>query len=36
MKARVKATTSHKSRANDEKAERGSGNVFADLGFRDP
>ncbi len=35
MKAKVKATTSHKARANDEKAERSSGNVFADLGFRD-
>ncbi|MCM3906026.1 MAG: helix-turn-helix domain-containing protein [Pyrinomonadaceae bacterium] len=35
MKAKVKATTFHKSRANDEKAERSSGNVFADLGFRD-
>ncbi len=34
MKARVKAKSTHKSRANDEKAERGSGNVFADLGFR--
>ena len=35
MKAKVKATASRKSRANDEKVERSSGNVFADLGFRD-
>ena len=35
MKSKVRASTTHKSRANDEKAERGSGNVFADLGFRD-
>src|SRR6266536_1284027 len=36
MKSKVRARTAHKSRANDAKAERGSGNVFADLGFRDP
>lgn len=34
MKATVQAKATHKSRANDE-AERGSGNVFSDLGFRD-
>jgi len=35
MKQRVKATKARKSRANDEEVEPGSGNVFADLGFRD-
>ena len=35
MKQRVKATKTSKSGANDEKVEPGSGNVFADLGFRD-
>jgi predicted XRE-type DNA-binding protein len=35
MKKQVRATKARKSRANDEKVEPGSGNVFADLGFRD-
>src|SRR5260370_9191783 len=35
MKQRVKATKARKSRGNAEKVEAGSGNVFADLGFRD-
>lgn len=35
MKQKVKATKARKSRTNDEKVELGSGNVFADLGFRD-
>lgn len=35
MKQTVKATKARKSRANDEKVEPSSGNVFADLGFRD-
>ena len=35
MKAKVKATKVRKSRANTERVETGSGNVFADLGFRD-
>ncbi len=35
MKQRVKASKARKSRAIDEKVELGSGNVFADLGFRD-
>ena len=35
MKARVKATKSPKSRGSSEKVERGSGNVFTDLGFPD-
>src|SRR6266850_1309158 len=35
MKAKAKATRTNKSRVKDDKAERGSGNVFADLGFRD-
>ena len=35
MKQTVKATKARKSRANDKKVETGSGNVFADLGFRD-
>ena len=35
MKQNVKATKTSKTRANDEKVEPGSGNVFADLGFRD-
>ena len=35
MKTKVKATKARKSRANDEKVETGSGNVFVDLGFRD-
>ena len=35
MKQTVKATEARKSRANDEKVEPSSGNVFADLGFRD-
>ena len=34
MKANVKAMKSRKSRANNEKVEMGSGNVFADLGFQ--
>ena len=35
MKQKVKATKARNARANDEKVEPGSGNVFADLGFRD-
>ena len=35
MKQNVKATKTSKTRANYEKVEPGSGNVFADLGFRD-
>ena len=35
MKQKVKATKARKWRVNDEKVEPGSGNVFADLGFRD-
>ena len=35
MKQKVKAMKVRKSRANDEEVELGSGNVFADLGFRD-
>src|SRR6266536_1223066 len=35
MKQKVKATKARKTRAIDEKVELGSGNVFADLGFRD-
>jgi len=35
MKQTGKATKARKSRANDEKVEPSSGNVFADLGFRD-
>jgi len=35
MKQNVKATKARKSRANHEKVEPGSGNVFADLGFRE-
>lgn len=35
MKQRVNATKARKSRGNAEKVEPGSGNVFADLGFRD-
>ncbi len=35
MKQTVKATKARKSRVNDEKVEPSSGNVFADLGFRD-
>ena len=35
MKQKVKATKARKSRANDEDIEPSSGNVFADLGFRD-
>ena len=35
MKQKVNATKARKSRANDEKVEPSSGNVFADLGFRD-
>ncbi len=35
MKKRVKATKPRKSRAGDERVELSSGNVFADLGFRD-
>jgi predicted XRE-type DNA-binding protein len=35
MKAKVKATKVRKSGANTERVETGSGNVFADLGFRD-
>lgn len=36
MKQRVNATKARKSRGNAEKVEPGSGNVFVDLGFRDP
>ena len=35
MKKQVKGAKAHKSRASDEKVEPSSGNVFADLGFRD-
>ena len=35
MRQKVKATKARKSRANDVKVEPSSGNVFADLGFRD-
>jgi len=35
MKANVKALKPRKSRANSEKVEPSSGNVFADLGFQD-
>ena len=35
MKQRVNTTKARKSRGNAEKVEPGSGNVFADLGFRD-
>ena len=35
MKANVKTKRSRKSRANNRKVERSSGNVFADLGFQD-
>ena len=35
MKQEVKATKARKSRANHEKVEPGSGNVFVDIGFRD-
>ncbi len=35
MKQKIKARKARKSRANDERAEPSSGNVFADLGFRD-
>ncbi len=35
MKKQVKATKARKTRAIDEKVELGSGNTFADLGFRD-
>ncbi len=35
MKQTVKATKARKSRANNEKVEPSSGNVFADLGFQD-
>jgi len=35
MKAKVRATKTKKRRANTEKAEASSGNVFADLGFED-
>src|SRR6266849_2769029 len=35
MRLRVKTTKGRKSRANNESAEQGSGNVFADLGFQD-
>ena len=35
MKKQVNATKARKTRAIDEKVEPGSGNVFADLGFRD-
>src|SRR6476661_3014012 len=34
MKANVKAVKSRKSRANNRKVETSSGNVFADLGFK--
>lgn len=36
MKKQVKATKPRKSKAVDERVELSSGNVFADLGFRDP
>jgi len=35
MKKQVNATKARKSRGNAAKVEPGSGNVFADLGFRD-
>jgi len=35
MKAKVKATKAPKSRANSDRVEISSGNVFADLGFQD-
>ncbi|MDT4969830.1 MAG: hypothetical protein QOJ64_4567 [Acidobacteriota bacterium] len=35
MKANIKAMKSRKSRANSEKVETSSGNVFSDLGFQD-
>src|SRR5258708_36850525 len=35
MKRKVKATIARKAKANDERVELGSGNVFADLGFQD-
>ncbi|MGH9968041.1 MAG: hypothetical protein ACREBG_09450 [Pyrinomonadaceae bacterium] len=35
MKQRVKTTKARKSRANDDNVEAGSGNVYADLDFRD-
>ncbi|HKZ77316.1 MAG TPA: hypothetical protein VJ124_03255 [Pyrinomonadaceae bacterium] len=35
MKQEAKALKVRKTRAIDEKVELGSGNVFADLGFRD-
>jgi len=35
MKEAVKATKARKAKAKDEKVEPSSGNVFADLGFRD-
>ncbi|HKN83511.1 MAG TPA: helix-turn-helix transcriptional regulator [Pyrinomonadaceae bacterium] len=35
MKAKVRATKTKKLRANTEKVEASSGNVFADLGFED-
>ena len=35
MKKQVKAAKAPKSRASDDKVEPSSGNVFADLGFRD-
>src|SRR6267143_2070108 len=35
MKRKVKVTIVRKARANDERVEPGSGNVFADLGFQD-
>jgi len=35
MKRRVKAPKARRPRADDDKIEPGSGNVFADLGFRD-
>lgn len=35
MKEKIKATKTKKSKANGEKVENGSSNVFADLGFQD-
>jgi predicted XRE-type DNA-binding protein len=35
MKRKVKATIARKTKANDERVEPSSGNVFADLGFQD-
>lgn len=35
MKAKVKSTKARKPKANDEKVEKSSGNVFVDLGFQD-